>query len=218
MPKTAFWKLPLEKQDHFIKISIEEFSNQSYENVSVKYISQKMGIAKGTLYKYFENKKDLYLFLVEYASAQKYQTLDRLLQQSNEDNFSEVLFQIYMSNTRFEIDSPVLSRFLYCVHREHPHHELGNLPQLLKKQACNHYRAILHEQQQKGHVRSDIPLDILTFMVAQLSWGIRDYFLSNHPKVFSEKLKNTTKTMVQDLVQTFATQLTQLVNEGVKKI
>ncbi|WP_299452156.1 TetR/AcrR family transcriptional regulator [uncultured Microscilla sp.] len=217
MPKTAFWKLPFAKQNHFIETSIEEFSNQSYENVSVKYISQQIGIAKGTLYKYFENKKDLYLFLVEYAITKKYQTIDRLLQQSSDDELSEVLLQIYTSTARFEVDFPVLSRFLYCVHREHPHHELGNLPQLLKKQACNHYRAILHDQQQKGNVRSDIPLEMLTFLVVQLGWGIRDYFLNNHPSAFieNENSKSKTGTSLREVAHIFASQLTLLVNEGI---
>lgn len=216
MPKTAFWKLPFEKRNHFIEISIEEFSNQSYENVSVKHISQKMGIAKGTLYKYFENKKDLYLFLVEYAIAKKYQTLDKLLQQSPENDLSEVLLQIYLSTSHFEIDFPILSRFLYCVYREHPHHELGNIPQLLKKQDCNHYRAVLHDQQQKGNIRNDVPLEMLTFLVVQLSGGIRDYFLNHHPKILNQQLthKNSTES-AHDIAHTFASQLTLLISEGI---
>ncbi|HAS44045.1 MAG TPA: hypothetical protein DCS93_26440 [Microscillaceae bacterium] len=212
MPKTAFWKLPYEKQDYFIETSIREFSNQSYDNVSVKYISEKLGIAKGTLYKYFENKKDLYLFLVEVATAQKYEAVDHFLKQTPKDDFSEVLYQIYLSNTRFEINFPLLSRFLYCVHRENPHHELGNLPLLLKKQASNHYRAILHAQQQEGRIRSDIPLEALAFLVVQSSWGIRDYFLAHHPAVLNEQSKN--KASAEKVGKAFSAYLAQLVNEG----
>ena len=215
MPKTAFWKLPYEKQDHFIEISIREFSNQSYDNVSVKYISEKLGIAKGTLYKFFENKKELYLFLVEVATTKKYEAIDQFLKQTPQDDFSEILYQIYLSNTRFEINYPLMSRFLYCVYRENPHHELGNLPLLLKKQASNHYRAILHAQQQEGRIRSEIPLETLAFLVVQSNWGIRDYFLTHHPTMLNEQARN--KVGAEKIGKALSAHLAQLVNEGLFK-
>ena len=153
--------------------------------------------------------------MVEVATAKKYETIDRLLKHTPKDDFSEVLYQIYLNNTRFEINFPLLSRFLYCVHRENPHHELGNLPLLLKKQASNQYRAILHAQQQEGHIRSDIPLETLAFLVVQSSWGIRDYFLTHHPKVFNEESKNKVRT--DKIAKDLSAYLAQLVNEGFLK-
>lgn len=50
-----------------IKICIEEFSNNGYEKTSTDTITSRAGISKGILFHYFKNKKNLYLYMVDYS-------------------------------------------------------------------------------------------------------------------------------------------------------
>jgi AcrR family transcriptional regulator len=67
MPKQTFWNLPPAKRDAFTQIALEEFAAHDYNTASVTNIVARAGIAKGSVYQYFEDKQDLYLFLIEHA-------------------------------------------------------------------------------------------------------------------------------------------------------
>lgn len=63
---TNFKKLPEEKKKKIIDVCIKEFSEKGYINASTNNIVLKAGISKGSLFNYFDNKKNLYLYIVDY--------------------------------------------------------------------------------------------------------------------------------------------------------
>ncbi|MGN0658665.1 MAG: TetR/AcrR family transcriptional regulator [Emergencia sp.] len=62
-----FWKLPKEKQDRIINAGLEVFAKNPYRKAPVSEIARAAGISKSLLFHYFRNKKELYLFLYDYA-------------------------------------------------------------------------------------------------------------------------------------------------------
>lgn len=65
MPKKTFSSLNGEKKNKLLKCAKEEFGKMLYEDVSINKIIQNAEISRGSFYMYFEDKKDLYLYLVE---------------------------------------------------------------------------------------------------------------------------------------------------------
>ena len=59
--------MPKERQEEIIKISIEEFANHDFDSASLNRIITNLKIAKGSFYRYFNNKTDLYIFLIEHT-------------------------------------------------------------------------------------------------------------------------------------------------------
>ncbi|MBG0763851.1 MAG: helix-turn-helix transcriptional regulator [Tissierellales bacterium] len=51
------------KKIKIINSAMEEFSKNSYDKASTNRIVEKAGISKGSLFKYFESKKKLFLSL-----------------------------------------------------------------------------------------------------------------------------------------------------------
>lgn len=64
---TKFEKLPEEKKKKIIDACIKEFSKNGYVNASTNNIVLNACISKGSLFSYFDNKKKLYLYVVDYA-------------------------------------------------------------------------------------------------------------------------------------------------------
>ena len=60
-----FFELPLEKQERIIKAAYVVFAHDNYKNASMSKIADAGGISKSLLFHYFQNKKDLYLYLWE---------------------------------------------------------------------------------------------------------------------------------------------------------
>jgi AcrR family transcriptional regulator len=64
MPKPTFLNLPDAKRDRITELALDEFSTHPYRQASLSRIVARAGIAKGSMYQYFENKLDLYRWLV----------------------------------------------------------------------------------------------------------------------------------------------------------
>lgn len=65
MPKETFFRLPPEKRQRILDAAAEEFTEyrDNYEKSSVKRIAERADIAIGSIYKYFYDKNDLFLYL-----------------------------------------------------------------------------------------------------------------------------------------------------------
>jgi TetR/AcrR family transcriptional regulator len=64
---SKFFNLDAEKQDRIINAAIKEFASKAYNNASTNEIVKEAGISKGLLFHYFQNKKQLFLFLFDYC-------------------------------------------------------------------------------------------------------------------------------------------------------
>ena len=60
MPQSRFRKLPQQRQDAILDAAAEEFAAHGYEAASFNLIIERSGVSKGSMYYYFEDKKDLY--------------------------------------------------------------------------------------------------------------------------------------------------------------
>jgi TetR/AcrR family transcriptional regulator len=60
---SKFLSLNQEKQERILNAALKEFAQKGYENASTNEIVKSAEISKGLLFHYFNNKKELYLFL-----------------------------------------------------------------------------------------------------------------------------------------------------------
>lgn len=65
-----FKQLSHEKQERILNAAIKEFAQYGFKNASTNEIVREAGIAKGSLFQYFTNKTNLYLYLYEYLTQQ----------------------------------------------------------------------------------------------------------------------------------------------------
>jgi AcrR family transcriptional regulator len=62
-----FERIPKAEQESILAACIEEFARQGYSKASTNAIVKRAGIPKGTLFYYFGSKKDLFLYVFDYA-------------------------------------------------------------------------------------------------------------------------------------------------------
>jgi TetR/AcrR family transcriptional regulator len=67
MVAEKFLDLEQTKREQIIRAAMKEFATQGYDRASTNNIVKEAGISKGSLFHYFGNKKNLYLFIYEYA-------------------------------------------------------------------------------------------------------------------------------------------------------
>lgn len=62
-----FNTLETQKQERIINAALKEFAQNGYEKASTNEIIKEAEISKGSLFNYFNNKKGLYIFLLDYV-------------------------------------------------------------------------------------------------------------------------------------------------------
>ncbi|HRQ22382.1 MAG TPA: TetR/AcrR family transcriptional regulator [Anaerolineales bacterium] len=71
MPKQTFFNLPDEKRATIVNAAIDEFAEYGLENASTNRIVAKGGISKGSFYQYFEDKQDVFMYLLTVLEQEK---------------------------------------------------------------------------------------------------------------------------------------------------
>jgi TetR/AcrR family transcriptional regulator len=108
---SKFLSLSQEKQERILNAALKEFAQKGYENASTNEIVKSAGISKGLLFHYFNNKKELYLFLynhfVELLMKEFFNELD-----FNERDIFERMKNLIFLKSRMMIKYPELFDFM----------------------------------------------------------------------------------------------------------
>ena len=65
MPKETFFGIDNEKQNRVIQAAIKVFSSHNYNDSSINEVIKLAKIPRGSFYQYFEDKRDLYLYIAQ---------------------------------------------------------------------------------------------------------------------------------------------------------
>ncbi|HHV94032.1 MAG TPA: TetR/AcrR family transcriptional regulator [Firmicutes bacterium] len=109
MPKDTFFNLPEEKRQKIIDAAIDEFGQRSFYDARITAVVEAAGIAKGSFYQYFEDKMDLFKYIVGLIAEKKMAYLNKNMMLRMEDySFFQLLRELFLSGFRFAKENPRL--------------------------------------------------------------------------------------------------------------
>ena len=117
MPMKLFAELDSQKQERIIEAALQEFAEYGYENGSTNRIVKNCGISKGSLFKYFENKEDLYFYLIDTVSVQMAEETQLEISRLSKDLFERVI-EYSVTEISWYAVNPVKGAFLIGVASE----------------------------------------------------------------------------------------------------
>ena len=88
MPSNTFLNLPEDKQTRLMDAASREFSAKPYNEASINKIIQEAGIPRGSFYMYFQDKEELFRYLVRGYVEQLLMVLEELLLREGGDVFA----------------------------------------------------------------------------------------------------------------------------------
>ena len=194
MAKRTFHNLPLAKQEAFVQAAYEEFATHTFNDASVSRIVKKLGIAKGSVYQYFDDKKALYFYLKERAEAKKREALEGTLTQGYAD-FWELYRRLYVAGIQFDLDYPLHSAFLYNFSREKALPEIATLIQQQFAEGINFFRQHLVAEQQQGRLKGDLDPELMAYLIIQAGRGMVEWLAMKHNINFQENAQGTTPVL-----------------------
>jgi AcrR family transcriptional regulator len=99
MPKQTFFHLSKDKQDTLIHAAKKEFSRAPLHEASIANIIKSAGIPRGSFYQYFEDKDDLFYYLLNQLAEKNNRRFISVLNEKNGD-----LFETFIATFQFMIE------------------------------------------------------------------------------------------------------------------
>lgn len=176
MPKEAFFNLPDNKRGKILDFAITEFSESPYEAASISKVVRDAGISKGSFYDYFENKKDLYKYLVELGTEEKLSCLQDLPSPEPNAALFDYLRWQFLSAVYFEIKRPRLARIGYRAFIEEiPFPEMTE--ELRRRGTTQFFKQLITQGLIHGEVDSQVDPDVAAFILESVYYQFGKYFI-----------------------------------------
>jgi AcrR family transcriptional regulator len=163
VPKETFFNLPEEKRKAILDIAIEEFAGKVYKDVSMTEIARRAEIAKGSLYQYFEDKRELYFYLLHLAGEEKKAFLSAKTPPDPGMSLFDYLRWLMKEGASFELSNPGLAQVAYRgLFSDRP---FGDEPtQQILNSVKDYYGSLVDLGRTQGCIDSALDRDLVIFL------------------------------------------------------
>lgn len=171
MPSQTFFNLPTKRRQLIIDCAIAEFAAHDYDIASISNIVKQAKIAKGSFYQYFENKKELYLYLIDLASQAKAAFLKQAQTPKADADFFSHLRWLFSTGIQFKLRYPALSQIVNRL-------TFGDIPfreevlQKSREASSDYLLDLVIRGQQQGDVDADLDPHLAVYAIQSLSSGL----------------------------------------------
>lgn len=189
MPKETFHKLNPDKKKKIIDSFLREFSTNNYDDASLTTVVKSLGIAKGSIYQYFDGKLDLFMFLQAECGAIKAKYVGHVNREDYPD-FWAYFRALYLEGLKFDMEHPLESNFLHSLAK---HIHAPSLKELTKQwfdQVLQIMCGWIQYEVDIGHFRDDMPVKSMAFFLYTVSISIGDYMRTMYGLNLDENIKS----------------------------
>lgn len=161
--KPTFDNISEEKRQRIIQAATGEFAQKGFENANMNTIAKKADVSVGSLYKYFENKQDLFLTIIQY-SIKSMEELLTVLAVSEEDILVKVE-RIIREIQRSSKESATLLKLYNAMTAENNPRFASQFAYEMEALTASIYRKAIEEGQKNGDIRADIDAPFAAFLL-----------------------------------------------------
>jgi len=181
MPKQTFLNLPEEKRNTVINAAIDEFAEYGLENASTNRIVANSGISKGSFYQYFEDKQDVFMYLLTVLEREKVEYFKgKHPPSTNMDTFEYFRWMIKTGmefNTTHPLLTQAISRVMFGEGLYY-----GNTFADVRARTSQGLRMMIKQAIEHGEVDPSVDVELAVMVMETWSNAISSYILNEGMK------------------------------------
>lgn len=162
----TFQNLPGEKQNRILRAAGDEFARHGYERAKMSEIAAAAKVSVGSLYKYFDDKQDMYLEVIHSSIAE----MERLLTilSRTDDDILRKAERIIREIQRSARKDPLLLKLYAGAMAQNSPAMAARFAHEIETTTARIYCQAIREAQLAGEVRADIDPDFSAFLLHSL--------------------------------------------------
>jgi AcrR family transcriptional regulator len=173
IPLKTFRNLPKIKQDRITSAAVEEFSDKGYSGASINSLVERLGIAKGSIFQYFGDKKGLFLFVFDKTTDMVKNYLRTVRDQTADKDLFTRLEATLLAGVFFIKEHPIIYRLYLKTLFEYDIPFRNEILQSLREYSLKYLHSLLETAKERGELREDVDIDKASFVLD----AIMDRFL-----------------------------------------
>ncbi|MFZ5571264.1 MAG: TetR/AcrR family transcriptional regulator [Thermodesulfobacteriota bacterium] len=174
--KKTFQNLSPSKQDRITLAAIEEFSEKGYAGASINALVDHLGIAKGSIFQYFGDKKGLFYFIFDTCTEMVKARLRIIRDQTRDDQLFSRLEKSLTAGVAFLSEHPRIYKLYLQVLFGSKIPFRDEILLSLRKYSHEYLHSLLESARDKGELRENLDMDKACFVID----AIMDRFLQAH--------------------------------------
>lgn len=209
MPSETFLNLPEEKRQRFIDVALAEFAEYNFDTASINSIIKEVGIARGSVYQYFTDKLDLWLYLKEYAEQEKMKFIQAVDRKSF-SNFWDYYRHLFWQGIEFDLHAPLCSKFLYRIGYKETSKEVQKYLNGWREKAQLIFNQWVDEEKKTEDINPSIPTETATHFLISMSTSIAELLQHKYQVNFDENIRSG-KPVFADNIDEFKSAVDELI-------
>ncbi|WP_432663679.1 TetR/AcrR family transcriptional regulator [Wukongibacter baidiensis] len=157
-------------KQELIEVALEQFSNRGYVKASINDILRDAGMSKGTFYYHFENKEDLYLYLIGILIEKKKNHFTREIKAEDYKNndFFSLLRLLTKSGMEFARENQSFYKFSERFIRERGTDIYETALKKYNFQDNEYFEYLVGDAIKRGEFREDLPEEFIKNIINYL--------------------------------------------------
>jgi TetR/AcrR family transcriptional regulator len=151
MPKKTFYNLNEEKRQGIFKADVREFATRKFSEASLNQIVKAAKIPWGSFYQYFDDKEDLYLYVIEEISKYKWDALKQVGVEDVDGDFFDTIKEKIMALIQLGKYNPDYAQI--AIFQEMDDSEFIRK---LRGDSTKHWKQIIERDKKRGVIKPEI--------------------------------------------------------------
>lgn len=199
MPLDTFFNLPDDKRSRIAVAAVREFAGKGYQRTSMAAVAARAEVAKGSMYQYFKNKKDLFLYICRVSVESKLAYVDEVLKENAGIGFFGLMEKLLADGMRLTRRTPEYRGIYRDFNEGVPAEMRDEINREFEAAGQNYYRGLLTAAVGAGEVRADADLDLAAFLVYSLSKEFGEYLVGRMDQVPAEQDEKDVRDFIEIL-------------------
>jgi len=173
MPKQTFLNLEAGKKQQITEAFLREFAIKPFDEASITVVVKQLGIAKGSIYQYFEDKLELFMYLMGECALKKKQYVEGIHRNDYPD-FWTYFRNLYEYGFTFDHENPLQSHFLHNLTQNLNSPSIRMIYDQMLDQVVSSFKEMVKLEVELGLFRNDISIDTMGFMLYKIGVSIQE--------------------------------------------
>ncbi len=188
MPNATFFRLPEDKQKRIYDAAVAEFSEYRFTDASINRIVKAAEIPRGSFYQYFNDKEDLYLYVLEQMAKEKLNIFSQYQSPDPKAGFFEAILASIPNIFDWADRCPAYNRIGLLMTQDSSDFIQNIIAKM--RSVTNEFVAYLETDRRGGNIREDVDLNLVMEMYTSIGVTIvKEYYASGDREACTRRVK-----------------------------
>lgn len=173
----------MDKKNEILQAAMKVFMKENYQNMKTASIAKEAGVAEGTIYRYFKNKKEIFIEILDYYSKYIPEYLFENIKQENDfDTNLEMLINNY---DRISQEHKNFNKIIYKGFSEIEDERIKNIMKYILDEGFKRLKNIFIWANEKGEKNFD---DDIIEIISNILWGLAEVMIKKEVLGYNESI------------------------------